>query len=506
MALPTGIEESLLKIFTPIIVGGIKRDHPGLAQKSEIFRVCMPKFLATFPSNIFEDEYAFFYEVINTLKVKVFTKNQLRTIMDQNSDLVMDSPYINLSKWSNTIDNRPSTNDEKLEAFFMNLVDMYEELSNQIISIEDFESACEIYIAYYTDKLMLETAQNMTLIMSDLGYTEKKTRGRSTTYKGSVDAQKYYNEKSKILRELSAENKIQAEVIDANWLEQEMKREDVEDTESLIDFGIKEIDEIVGELRRSNMIGVLGPPKGGKTRFSNYIVNRALEKGLNVAVWPLEGTQEEWIASQSAALIRTTSGQRINSKDILRRKYRDNDIKQLVISAKTRLATDFKRGKLSFIKGTAYCEDFIDVLQAHYDNENPFDIIVIDQLINVLSRTHKGKVERISEAYMLLKDFIANKLTRKALAILPCQLKQDVVDFLRKNPGETIDVTAGGESAETIRSPDEVIGLFSTKDERNANKMKIYSVASRHSGNFDDFFVRCELECCHFYSDPDLNN
>ena len=120
-----------------------------------------------------------------------------------------------------------------------------------------------------------------------------------------------------------------------------------------------------------------------------------------------------------------------------------------------------------------------------------------------MSKRGKGKVERISEAYMQTKDFLANRLKRPALGIMPCQLKQDVVDFLRRNPEETIDVTAGGESAETVRTPDETIGLFSSKEERDLNMMKIYSVASRHNGSFKDFTAKCYLECCYFCSQDD---
>lgn len=505
MAVPIGIQESLRKIFTPIIVGDIERNNPILPEKSKIYRVCMAKFLATFPSNIFEDEYAFIYEVITTLKIKHFTRNQLRTIIENNADLILESPYINISKWVNMVDNRPLTDDEKIEAFTMNVMDLFHQLSNDLVTEEEFNAACELYISYYVNEHMLRTAQNMSLIMSDTGFQERKPKGRTVFYKGVEDAQKYYNEKIKIIRELSAEDKIKALKIDANWLEQELKKEELEDDESILDFGIQEIDSVIKSLRRSHMLGILGPPKGGKTRMTNYLVNRALSRGLNVAVWPLEGTPEEWIACQIAAIVRTTWGHRLDSKRILERKYESDDIKQLVIAAKTMLATDYRRGKLSFIQGTAYVEDFIDVLQTHYDTENPFDIIVIDQLINIQSRTRKGKVERISEAYALLKDYIANKMQRRALAIIPCQLKQDVVDYLRAHPNETIDVTAGGESAETIRSPDEVIGLFSSKEERKGNMMKIYHVASRHSENFDDFYARCELECCNFYSDPNLN-
>ena len=104
---------------------------------------------------------------------------------------------------------------------------------------------------------------------------------------------------------------------------------------------------------------------------------------------------------------------------------------------------------------------------------------------------------------MEMKNFLANKLKRPALGLMPAQLKQEVVDYLRRNPDETIDVTAGGESAETVRTPDEVIGLFSSKEERDNNIMKIYSVASRHNGSFQDFQSRCYLECCFFLSQDD---
>lgn len=72
------------------------------------------------------------------------------------------------------------------------------------------------------------------------------------------------------------------------------------------------------------------------------------------------------------------------------------------------------------------------MIQSHYENENPFDVIVIDQLIDILSRTGKGKVERISQAYQELKLWIQSSNRMKVLGIMPAQLKQSVVDYLRK--------------------------------------------------------------------------
>jgi predicted DNA binding protein len=120
-----------------------------------------------------------------------------------------------------------------------------------------------------------------------------------------------------------------------------------------------------------------------------------------------------------------------------------------------------------------------------------------------MSHKPMSRPEKVSEAYITLKDFLANRLKVTALGIMPAQLKQTVVDYLRSHPDETIDVTAGSESAETLRTPDETIGLFSSKEERDNNMMKIYSVASRHNGSFQDFQCKCYLECCFFTSADD---
>jgi len=505
MGIDAGVQESIENIFTAVIVGGISKDNPSLKLKQEVFRSCLPRFLSRFTSNIFRDEYAFFYEMLKTLKVKVFSERQLESVLYQNQDLVLGSPYIDLSRWSNIVDGRSSTDDEKVEAFRLNLVEMFEELSNKVVTEEEFDTACEVYISYFNNEYMLETSQNMALIMGEMGYEYKKPRGRRVIYKGVEDAQKYYNDRVKILRELADGDRILTKVVDENWLLTELQKEDRGDDNALIDFGIEEIDSVIGKLRRSNLLGILGPPKGGKTRMANYLVGRCLDAGLNVVVWPLEGNSEEWEAMQTSLMVRKQSGNSLDSKKILERKYENDDVRQLVIAAKTQMATDLNRGKLSFIEGTAYLEDFIDILKQHYDSENPYDVVVIDSLVNMESRGRISKTEKISEAYMSFKRFLVSGLKVQPLGIVPAQLKQVAVDMLRKNPDDTIDVTAGGESAETIRTPDEIIGLFSSKEERNAGIMKIYSVGTRHSQTFDDFAARCELGCCYFYSDPELN-
>ena len=501
-----GIIQSLDQIFGGVLIGAIEKTNPNAQKIIAATKINRARFRDCFPTNIFQDEYAIFYDIMINLNAKVFDINQLESIIDTNRDLVLDSPHVNIEKYSSTQSGTQATEDEKIEAIKINLKEQFILLSNMYVSEDEFNSSCSIFIDWFQKQYMLQTAQSMARIMSNQGYEERKPGKRTKKYSGFADCKAFYNENIKILSELDTTDRVRSVVVNEDWLEDELQDEGKVDEEALMPIGLTEIDSTMGELRRGNMLGILGPPKGGKTRFTNFVVSQALHRGLNVCIWSLEGTTDEWIATQLAAMIKREHNISFNSKDILQKKYINNtNEKEAVQRAKIKMATDEKIGRLSFIESAAYVETFLDVLETHYENENPFDVLVIDQLIDILSLNGKTKTERISQAYQELKIFISKRMKKPVLAIIPAQLKQDVVDFLRKNPGETIDVTAGGESAETIRTPDEVIGLFSSKEERAANTMHIYSVASRHSGNFQDFLVKTDLRCCHFESDPNLN-
>ena len=494
---------SIEQIFGGILVGELKNGNESEAEITSSVPTNLRYFKASFPINVFQDEYAVFYDIIVNKNILVFNKKQLFNIIENNRDMILNSPYINLSKIDITESGGHSVENEKIEYFKDSMGEKLETLSNTYVPTIVFESACNAFIDDFRNQFMLETAQHMSMIMSDAGFDNRINYRRTEHLHGVSDCSRYYNDRMHILSSLDTENKLRETVLDKEYYLQHANDDTKADANALMTVGIKDIDEHIGDLRRGNMIGILGPPKGGKTRFTNFLVQRALGLGLNVCVWPLEGTKEEWIAMQMASYIARKNNRFINSKEILQNKYKDNAERVMVTSARFEQVNDESYGTLSFIESTAYCEDFIDVLKSHYENINKYDVIVIDSLVNILSRTGKNKVDRISSAYMLLKSFITNNLPRQALAIIPAQLKQDVVDFLRSHPNETIDVTAGGESAETIRTPDEVIGLFSSKEERAANLMKMYSVASRHSEAFSDFTVGASLKCCHFY-DKDI--
>lgn len=519
VTVPLGIEQCLNTIFSGVLVGGLDKSSPSyredMEKKLALARECRPKFKGDFPNNIFYNCYALFYEILVTFNTNTFSIEQLDSIIENNRDLILDSPYINKANYAVTDNGNIPTDDDIISAVTMDLKEKFIELSANIVSVDEFDSSVTIYTDWYKSNYMWYISNNMAAIMSDTGFDSKLTGKRTRHYQGLDDCIEYYNSNFKTIRALDEDNRITSTLIDDTWLENDIQNDNVSDDKSLFNIGLAEIDQTIGNLRRGNMLGIMGPPKGGKTRFTNYLVQRALRLGLNVCVWPLEGTQEEWLAMQTACFITTSSFEdaqrnnndsilRISSKDIIERKFRNSpQIRQIISSAKTTIATNPKFGRLSFIEGTAYVEDFLNVLKNHYDSCNQFDVIVIDSLVNIMSKRGKGKVERISEAYMYMHDFLSNGLKRPVLGIIPAQLKQEVVDEMRRNPEAELDVTSGGESSETIRTPDYVVGVFSSQEERDANQMHFYSVASRHGRDFRPFKGRCYLESCFFFSEND---
>lgn len=501
-----GLQQSIDGIFAAVLIGGVDRTNVTLMQtKMDVLRQALAKFKSMYTENVFTNEYALFHSVLTSLKMPFFTWSQLETVINNSADDILSSDRIDLSNFA-TFNGITSTDEEKIEAFKYLVKAKFDTLSNQVVTIEEFDSSCQLYNSCYKETEMTNLINDMAIIMST-GLSRKVGIGRKRVWKGATDAQEYYRRKLAILNSLTDDiGKVKDYVIDENWLSAEYEDKTSDDKQVLIDTGITEIDSVHGGLHRGNIFETMGPPKGGKSTFTAYLVDRCLAAGLNVTVWPLEGTKEEWLAHLEACMLRKQGRKNIGKKAVLEGSF-DNDIdKQLLAGAKSELAIGKGRGKLSFIEGICYVEDMEDTLLDHYKTKNAFDVIVMDSPVLVLSRTGKAKVDRIGEAYTTLKNFVNNRLVRKALALVTAQLKQSVVDELRQNPALELAETAGGESAETIRTPDYVICLVSTKEERRNNLAKFQDVAVRHTDTFKPFYARAEFGSAYFYSDAGLNN
>lgn len=502
-----GTQESLKKIFATLLI------DPKTIGDDNIYRVkydtyskSIGMFLHKFTVNVFFNEYYFIYQVFKESSVRIFTKEQISSLIAQNQKDLLSSPYINTSNTSLTSNGGVLSDSERIEAFTENMWDLIDDLTKTVVSYDEFESSCNQYLIAYRNEYMKQTALAMAMIMQPDGYIEKLKRSRTKTWQGENDCSEYYTYRKAHLSELDEDKRVSSLEINEDYATKENNK-DVGgdgDGEALLDYGIKEIDGIAQVMRRSHLVNIMGITKGGKTTFATYLTERALRKGLNVAVWSLEGSikERQAIIESLCAYNLESDKRRVPRNEIIGRAYSSKENRQAIANARTIIASP-KYGKLTYITGTAYVEDFESVLLDHYTRENKFDVLIFDSPILMLSRYGAGKVERISEGIVKLKNLISTKLN--CLCIMTAQIKQEHIDKLRAKPNETIDITAGGESAEVIRTPDEVIGLFSSKLERSNGQMKLSNVASRHHETFSDFYVGCDLAIGNFYSNPELN-
>ncbi len=504
-----GAKESLDKMFGAVMIGGLDLKDPTerelMQQKSQVFRQVIHKFLSTFRDNIFENEYAVLYSALKTLNVKSFSANQLNTILDNSHEDILGSSSINLDSYSYLDNGSAATDDEKLLAFKYDVRDKFKYLSHISVTEDEFETACEVYKLFYKNRAMERLTQSMAMIMTE-GVYEKIGKGRNRLWQGIDDCKEYYARKIAIINALDSREEESDTIIDESWISEELALEEQGETPILIDTGINEIDNVYGGFIRGNLFEVMGAPKSGKTTFIQYMVERCLRAGLNVAVWPLEGTVEEWLAAIVSLMVKIDTGIMISKRRVLKHIYNDDREKQAVVAAKVQLVYDISRGKLSFIGKACYSEDIVTDLDDHYKRINRFDVIVMDSPILALSRKGKSKTDAAADAYTTLKHYISYELPTKALGLVTAQLKQVVIDELRNNPQATIDTNAGGVTAETIRSPDFVVCLTSTKEERQQGQVRMNDVAVRHTESFNSFYMGADLGCCYFYSDPALND
>lgn len=520
IVMPIGIEQCCEKIFGSLIFGGLDPNDSIqsniLNDKISIAKGTRARFRSNFPYNIFPNTYAIFYEIFENLNIKIFSEAQLESIIDNNRDLILDSPYINIEQYSATDSGNVASEDDIIMAVMADIKEKFMQLSMLVVDEDSFSSNCVMYVEWYKDTLMTYVSNTMSIMMNGSGIDIKLPGKRRRTYKGREDAKEFYNYNIAIMDSLSTGRGANHVVVDEKWLKEKEEDDSRGETESLFDTNIPEIDSVIGKFKRTRMLGIMGPPKGGKTRFSAYLACRALMAGLNVCIWPLEGSRVEWEAMIIACLITMSSYEmlkkgngseltRISSQDIEDKKYLYNKAaRSAVVTQRVTLACNPNIGRLSFIEETGYAEDFLDVAKAHWENSNPYDVLVLDSIVNLQSKKGKQKVERLADAYMQTKAFIKNGLRTPVFAICTAQLKPAVVDYLRQHPEETLTETAGAETSETTKTPDDIFGLFSTKEERDSDIMRIYDIAARHSAAFKDFSARCFMDSAFFMSEGDI--
>lgn len=283
--------------------------------------------------------------------------------------------------------------------------------------------------------------------------------------------------------------------------------------EKIGDFGlIKELNERLGGYFTGVFYNILAPTKGGKSKFtSRGIHSIVVENGNNVSVWAVEGGHKAWWAQMRAIhyeymYIRGKEPHErpvaLSQKDILYGNYPSEAVRQLEMASRQDLFTNPAYGNIMMIDRPFYAETFIDEIETSVQLNNS-KAVLIDYLQLITSKdSSRAKSQVIGRAY---QDLLSYCKKRNVMVISPSQFTQDFMNEMAKSKeGQSHEVrTAGGESAEIIRTPDINIALYANTEDLIRKEMTIMSVPSRLCEPFPDIKIYADLCSCVFASISD---
>lgn len=466
----------------------------GLLSDSDSLYVRRNNFLSIFRyDDLFTNEYYVFYHLIKKFTKLKFNEDFIKMFMKTNRAFFMNNPQITLYQYD-------ENSEDVYDSFITSCVVMFTECKSKGCSDEDFELALEMLKMEYVTKESLVALENATLILTD----GKKERNRLLS--GYQDMRKYLKTRlvkiDNIVNKKDRKGAIVYGVTDT---------EEVEDTklELITTFGIPTVDKALGGIYEGDMVSVLAPAKGGKTRFCTSITHRAITNhGTNVLMWSIENgylgfealiraRHFHWLYNSNETDV---SKMRIINSDMIRKKqFPSKDIQDLEYASFMDFKTNPNYGKLVNVDEDFEFDTFIDIID-EYVNAYNVKLICIDYLQLITGDDRMSKHERIAEAYKKILQYLKSK---KIAGIFPAQFKQTALQDLKKNKEEglaNIELrSAGGESYEVIKTPDVNLALYADAEDIRNGSMNLISIPSRNSVMFDPVSLHVDFGTCSYY-------
>lgn len=272
---------------------------------------------------------------------------------------------------------------------------------------------------------------------------------------------------------------------------------------------IKELNDVLGGIYTSMFYSVLAPTKGGKSKFTTRMAHTvAVKYGQNVSVYPHEGGYEAWWAQLRAIHYEYTyirngdSNSKVvplSQDDILKDNYPSETVKNLEQASRLDLFTNPQYGNFYMIDRPFYAETLVDEIETSVQL-NDSKLVVIDylQLISSMDNS-KSKPQYIGKAYQEVLGYCKK---RNVAVVSPSQFTQEFIKDMSRSKGGTAQETrtAGGESAEIVRTPDINIALYASIEDLIRREMSIISIPSRFCPPFPDIPIYADLCSCVFAS------
>ena len=454
------------------------------------------EFLTSFnDAEIFRNEYFVFYQLIRNFPKVVPDEHFIRLYLQTNRAILQRSKFVDLASF------RVGENDPYVE-FVNSCLSLYRDCAKREVSDIEFYRSMEMYKMEYISRNSIQILEEAAIILS-----EGATIGRQSL-SGYNDMRKYL--KQRFLKLDNMVNKSERKgLITYNYTDEEEEEENSGRLVQVSTFGIDKLDQATGGIYEGDMVSILAPAKGCKSRFSTYILHNAIvNHGTPVVMWSVENGYKGWEALLRARHfnwfynrgITDTSQKRFIDADMIRKGILQGELAEMELASWTDLKYNTNYGRFVNIDEDLNLDNFLDVLESAI-NEVGAKLVCIDYLQLIQGGYGMQKNERIATAYIQLLQFLKRK---KVGGIFPAQIKQTVIDEILRTPEEELVSLelrdAASESYEVVKTPDVNIMLFGTQESISQGDMKILSVASRNIAPFKPIQLFVDAGSCTFAS------
>ena len=443
--------------------------------------------------DVFRDEYYVFYRIVKDFPKINPTKDFVSLYLQTNKATFADNPMINMANY------RLSDIEPYVE-FVNSCTTIFEECRKRTVSDDDFALALEMQKMEFVNMKSIEILEESVEIISTGAKVGRKN------LKGYEDMRKNMNSKfMEIDNVINKSDRKGTVVYGVN------DDEDEEPLRKICNFGIGPLDDALGGIYTGDMVSLLAPAKGGKSRISTFFLHNALIEGVNIGIASIENGRKGW-----EALIRArhfnwfynsratdVSQKKIIDSDMIRKNEMSDEIRALEQASYADLRNNTNYGRIVYLDYDFTLENFEGILDTAV-NLHGVEVLCIDYLQLVGSDNPRlSKTERVAALYPKMLQYLKKK---KIGGIFPAQLKQTVVgDIKRVDPEELINTElrdSAGDSYEVIKTPDVNLALYGTVEDIRNGTMKLLSIPSRNSASFEPIDLYVDAGSCTFLAQP----
>lgn len=446
-------------------------------------------------ANIFSDEYFVLCSVLKEFPRVTPDRDFLKVFLQTNRGLFSKHKNIDLSKFKLS-DADPYTE------FCTSVLAIFDDCKRKEVTPEDYYRTVEMFRMEYISVESVKILEDSALIVSE-GLTE----GRRT-YAGYEDMRNY--SKNKFIRLDNLLNKTERKGTVVYGFNDEEEEESGK-VQLVCTYGIEALDKALHGIYEGDMISLLAPAKGGKSRFATFLLHNAVVNGVPIVMWSIENGYKGWEALIRARHFmhfyenKSSDGEvkRFIDADMIRKGELPPDLAEMELASWMDLKANTHYGRIANIDEDFDADTFLEVLD-NAVNLVGAKLVCVDYLQLITAgkgQNAASKNDRISEAYKKMLQYLKSK---KIAGVFPAQLKQTVVGSLNKVNGEDLINTelrdSAGESYEVIKTPDVNLSLYATMEDLRQGSIKLLSIPSRNSAPFEPIDLACDLGTCTFTS------